>query len=59
LAIANLVDSVSVLGQDGSGPAAAMRHAVLEVPERSTRADRMTVIRAPGRAMKRAGSRAL
>src|SRR5688500_18102014 len=59
LAIANLVDAVSVLGQDGGGPAAAMRHAVLEFPVLSTRADRMAAFRVPGRAMKRAGSRAL
>jgi hypothetical protein len=45
LAIANLIDAVSVLGQDGGGPAAAMRHAVLEFPVLSTRADRMAVIR--------------
>src|SRR6476659_9922676 len=42
LAIANLsVVSFSVLGQDGIGPAATVRHAVLEAPDRSTRADRM------------------
>jgi hypothetical protein len=35
----------TILGQDGGGPAATMRHAVLEGLGRTTRADRVPRIR--------------